>query len=186
MANFLTSDNHFFHLNVIKYCNRPFSDLSDMNQQMIDRWNSVVQPTDTVYHLGDFILSNDIRKIDWILNSLNGKIFLVRGNHDKAFLKKLPKCHPDSQSKFIDIRDYYSTTFQYGLNKYYVVMMHYPILRWDKCHHQSTHLHGHSHNRPVPPEEYHPRRVNIGVDMFNFYPVELSSLLRSIDKKEQT
>ena len=92
---FLTSDQHFFHGNIIKYCNRPWNsgkdsdgniivtqnDIDEMNEEMIRRWNSVVPNDGIVYHLGDFALG-DRNKIKEILPRLNGKINLIMGNHD--------------------------------------------------------------------------------------------------------
>jgi calcineurin-like phosphoesterase family protein len=55
MKYYFTSDNHFGHKNIINYCNRPFNNIEHMHQEMIDRWNSVVNPEDIVFHLGDFV-----------------------------------------------------------------------------------------------------------------------------------
>lgn len=79
----VTSDTHFGHKAIIKYCNRPFKDAKTMDRTMIKRWNRVVQPKDTVYHLGDFGLTSKKRKIK-IFNKLNGKKILILGNHDKT------------------------------------------------------------------------------------------------------
>lgn len=88
MTVFLTSDTHFYHRNIIEYCNRPFRTLDGhpdpeaMNRELIKRWNETVQPFDLVFHLGDFgfkgpeILTHT-RKL------LNGSIILIKGNHDK-------------------------------------------------------------------------------------------------------
>ena len=54
---FFTSDHHFYHSNIIKYCQRPFHSVEEMNEEMIRRWNSVVGVDDTVYYLGDFSLA---------------------------------------------------------------------------------------------------------------------------------
>ena len=93
---FFVSDTHFFHANIIKYCNRPWKsgtkdedgeflitekDVYDMNEAIISNWNSVVGPDDVVWHLGDFALGNRNR-IPEIVSRLNGKKHLVLGNHD--------------------------------------------------------------------------------------------------------
>ena len=78
---FFTSDTHFNHANIIKFCNRPFKDVEQMNEVMIANWNSVIGKDDTVFHLGDFCLGG---AAEWtkILDRLNGKIYLIMGNHD--------------------------------------------------------------------------------------------------------
>jgi calcineurin-like phosphoesterase family protein len=82
-----SSDHHFFHKNIIKYCNRPFETVEEMNEKLVENWNSVVGPDDHVYHLGDFCFGN-VEKWNWCLegypypNRLNGHIHLILGNHD--------------------------------------------------------------------------------------------------------
>ena len=80
------SDNHFNHKNIIKYCNRPFSSVEQMNRHMIQCWNNTVQKDDEVFHLGDFGLG---RREDLvrIFEQLNGNITLIRGNHDRLGTK---------------------------------------------------------------------------------------------------
>jgi calcineurin-like phosphoesterase family protein len=77
-----TSDTHFGHKNIIKYCNRPFENTVVMDSVLIERWNKVVKPNDIVYHLGDFAFAKKER-IAEIVRKLNGTIYLVKGNHDK-------------------------------------------------------------------------------------------------------
>lgn len=80
---FFTSDTHFNHFNIIKYCSRPFSSTEDMNREMILRWNAVVAPEDIVYHLGDFAMG---KASEWpkILHQLNGaRKILILGSHDR-------------------------------------------------------------------------------------------------------
>ena len=76
---FLTSDHHWFHKNIIKYCNRPFNSMEEMNCNLIEKWNSVVNQEDIVIHLGDFAFRGMAREIR---PKLNGTIILIRGNHD--------------------------------------------------------------------------------------------------------
>jgi calcineurin-like phosphoesterase family protein len=77
---YFTSDLHFWHANIIKFCNRPFSSVEDMNEAMVRNWNAVVQPEDTVYCLGDVAMA--FRSIELYSQRLNGTKYLVPGNHD--------------------------------------------------------------------------------------------------------
>lgn len=81
MKVFIISDTHFGHENIIKYCNRPFSSVEEMDQTMIKRWNETVSNNDIVIHLGDFsFYCKD--KTREIIKQLNGKKILIMGNHD--------------------------------------------------------------------------------------------------------
>ena len=82
---YFISDTHFYHSNIIKYFNRHFKDVNEMNETIINNWNSIIKEDDTIYHLGDFCLSND-DEIKSIFNRLNGNKILIRGNHDRSLL----------------------------------------------------------------------------------------------------
>ncbi len=73
------SDTHFYHANIIKYCNRPFNNVEEMNQILIDNWNENIKKNDIVYFLGDFSF-----KPNEVINRLNGNIIFLLGNHDKS------------------------------------------------------------------------------------------------------
>jgi calcineurin-like phosphoesterase family protein len=83
VANFIISDTHFFHGNIIDYCDRPFTCWEQMNTAMIERWNEVVSADDDVYHLGDFAMAGTNRICE-VRHQLNGTIHLVLGNHDRS------------------------------------------------------------------------------------------------------
>jgi calcineurin-like phosphoesterase family protein len=78
---FFTSDTHFNHTNIIRYCQRPFNDVAEMNETLIGNWNQTVGNEDIVFHLGDFCIGS---AAEWsqILDRLNGKIYLILGKHD--------------------------------------------------------------------------------------------------------
>lgn len=154
---YYTSDTHYFHKNIIKYSNRPFKDVDEMNREMVARWNSVVKKGDTVYHLGDFGFSNpkDNDSIAW---QLNGSKFMMLGNHDK----KVPVgFHPIQQCHEI-----------YDSNRK-IIMCHYGMRVWNKSHHGSLHLYGHSHGS-LPGDS---QSLDVGVDCWNYTPVALSGIL---------
>lgn len=75
-----TSDPHYFHFNVIRYCSRPYQDVEEMNQALVDNWNNLVKPLDTIFCLGDFSLSH--RAVEVISPRLMGHKLLIPGNHD--------------------------------------------------------------------------------------------------------
>lgn len=135
MAKFYISDLHLGHANVIKFDNRPFADVDEMEAEIIRRWNKAVTPGDTVYVLGDFIWR---KGGDWekTLPQLNGQIILIRGNHDpRQFTPKVRKM-------LAGVYDYHEIKDE-GRK---VILCHYPILFYNKSYLDSTYmLCGHVH-----------------------------------------
>lgn len=86
MTNWFTADLHFFHKNVIQYCNRPFNNIDQMNKKLIENYNLFVKEEDTCYFLGDLAMlgSSQIIKLTNIINKMNGKKILILGNHDEG------------------------------------------------------------------------------------------------------
>ena len=80
-----TSDTHFSHANIIKYCHRPFASVEEMDEQLVSRWNAAVGPNDTVYHLGDFAVG-DGKRFAKRVSRLNGRIKILPGSHDHGWL----------------------------------------------------------------------------------------------------
>lgn len=83
VRDFYISDWHYGHANVIAFDNRPFKSLLEMDEALVDRWNAVVSPGDTVYVLGDMFWCKAQDAIP-ILRSLKGQKFLIKGNHDRC------------------------------------------------------------------------------------------------------
>jgi calcineurin-like phosphoesterase family protein len=158
---FFTSDTHFYHKNVIKYSNRPYENIEEMHEDMIDRWNRAVTKGDLVYHLGDFSLETRPELIDAILGRLNGKIILIQGNHDK-WLKNINKLRHGN--KFIKVVDYDETNLQHPNGTHIKAsLMHYPMHTWNRSHHGSIQLHGHCHGS-IDAQNRNLRRMDVGVD----------------------
>ncbi len=162
---FFTSDTHFNHSNIIKYCGRPFADCNHMEEGLIERWNEVVKPEDDVYHLGDFAFCGTNKALE-ILHQLNGRIFLIRGNHDNF--------SQEVRDQFEWVKDYYRLTvknFFGGKTEYNarIVLCHYPIESWDGMSHGSWHLHGHCHGSLK--RNNLGKRLDVGVDCHHYYPL---------------
>lgn len=159
-----TSDTHFNHTNVIKYCNRPFSSLEEMNEIIIFNWNQLVKPEDTIYHLGDFGFfrkDNTISKEE-IFKQLNGQKILILGNHDHNNRVKSLPWH--SVQTLIESLKYQDKEF---------VLFHYPIEDWNKKFHGAIHLHGHSHGTCSKMSN----RIDVGVDCWNYAPVSIDTII---------
>ena len=133
---FYISDTHFNHSNIIDFDGRPFSNVDEMNETLINNWNSVVKRGDQVYILGDFCWSRDENVWINILRRLNGQKFLIRGNHD-------PKRVPGKLAKYFAQVCDYKEIKDCGRT---VVMSHYPILFYKHDYRSDTvMLYGHVH-----------------------------------------
>lgn len=87
MARFFTSDLHFSHRNVINFCDRPYSSIEEMDEAIINQWNTQVNPEDEVYFLGDFGINKKKCLDSELIARLNGKKHIILGNHDEAFTR---------------------------------------------------------------------------------------------------
>jgi calcineurin-like phosphoesterase family protein len=164
MTEYVISDTHAYHANIIRYCNRPFKDVPEMNGRMIYNWNSVVTPNDIVYHVGDvsFGKKEDLRNF---VQCLNGHKILIMGNHDRQ--KSIMRW-----AGFEDVLD----SLILERNGYRFLLHHYP---WydvpppgiDRV------IHGHIHNTIDESPKYHKCNVNVSVEMINYTPIPLLSLL---------
>src|SRR5690606_1468010 len=128
--------------NVIKNCDRPFANLTEMAAAMIDRHNAVVKPGDLVYRLGDFTGRRDKRKngaaVEVILNALHGTQILIKGNHDGDSVTKHPGWAKvaDKLEIKVDLG---------GKHKQKIILNHGAQRVWNQMHRGAWHLHGHSH-----------------------------------------
>ena len=165
-GEYVTSDHHFGHRNIIQYCDRPFKGINHMDEFMIARWNERVPKGAIVYHLGDLSL-HSARYV----HRLNGRIRLVLGNHDKI--------RGGDRDKFDWIKSYYESKTVDGIK---VVMCHYPFHTWNASHHGSWHLHGHCHGT-VDGGKYN--RLDVGVDAHQFIPLSYYQVRSIMEKKGQ-
>jgi calcineurin-like phosphoesterase family protein len=166
MKTWITADTHFGHNNIIKYCDRPFFSVWDMDETLIRNWNRIVASNDVVYHLGDFSLK---KSVDEYLSQLNGQIKLVPGGHDYWIR------HVDLEEYKgkVEILPLYKTI---SVLRKKVVLCHYPMLSWDSSFHGSIHLHGHTHGK-LPDLG---RRADVGVDCNNFDPFDLEGIIENL------
>lgn len=167
---YFTSDLHFYHENVIKYENRPFASAEEMNQSLINNWNKKVDDSDEIYILGDITLKGATFAMG-ILKQLNGRKYLIKGNHDKFADQET-----FDKTVFAWMKDYYELEYQ----SQRFILFHYPIEEWNHYFRGSIHLHGHQHNHAdynIQNLEKGLRRFDVGVDANNMFPVSIDDII---------
>lgn len=184
---FFVSDTHFGHTNIIKYCNRPFNNVDEMDEALINNWNAKVPKDGIVYHLGDFAWGS-INYWKKIREQLNGEIILIYGNHDEKYLnnKLMYKLFKEvtPQKKI-------------WINKIPIYMNHYPFLCFGGSYKglgATWQLFGHVHSNPRSEEGLdHKRLVNcfptqydVGVDNNNFTPISFDELYSYINNRQMS
>ena len=151
---FFTADQHLYHKNIIKYCDRPFDNVEEMSEKIIDYHNEIVTKNDIVIHAGDFTFINDKKEIDKIIGRLNGNNIFLKGCHDKWLSDNNPQI------------------WRKSIKGQYIVVCHYNMRTWPISHYGSWQLFAHSHGKLDPVGKQH----DIGVDNNNFYPVSFDKL----------
>ena len=180
---FFTSDLHFGHENVIRFDNRPFNTVEEMDEEMIKRWNAKVRKGDIVYVLGDFIWKAATNEAVSIIRRLNGQIILIKGNHDRFLHNAAAK------KALAGIKDYddICVTLEDGTTRR-CILSHYFIPFYNGHRYQAIHLHGHSHLTEEAAEEvrittelnekgYDLKNYNVGCMYWNYTPVTLDEIL---------
>lgn len=153
---FYIADTHFGHANIIKYCNRPFTDIYHMTEVLVNNWNSVVSEDDEVYMVGDFTLTKNKEIITKLVSRLNGHIYLVMGNHDYLTPQEYLDC---------GFEKVYDKPIIVG----YLIISHEPLFMNSAMPYFN--IYGHVHNRA----EYKDRTENswcVSVERINYTPAE--------------
>jgi calcineurin-like phosphoesterase family protein len=178
MQTWFTADTHFGHAKIIGYTKRPFRDVCEMDEIMIQRWNATVGPGDLVFHLGDFgmVRRHDPRSY---LAKLNGTIILIPGNHDS---KRVRKHFPFSCERM-----------EMRLGEYFCLLNHRPAYPPGTPDPYSGHdigvnasrytfvISGHIHEKRL----WTGKSLNVGVDMHGFRPLSIDFVRNLLDARHK-
>jgi calcineurin-like phosphoesterase family protein len=188
MTEWIISDTHFNHKNIIDYCRRPFINVLEMNTAMVTRWMGAVGPKDIIYHLGDvgYLEGNQALKSDPaetrnIIQQLPGTKVLIRGNHDK---------NPEAMRRM---------GFDVVVEEMFIRcdgkvfrLIHKPQRLQGPCDYI---LHGHIHNTTPEERAEHehkgelvhipPFNINMSVEMWNYTPVSLRWLVKELARRQR-
>ena len=159
---YFISDTHFSHSNIIKYCNRPFNNVDIMNEALINNWNSIVNKNDIVYHLGDFTIDYD--NLGELVKKLNGKIYLIRGNHEGKSIKFYNE---------IGLKVLPSKT---RLDEYKFILSHKPLDN-NLIPNNYINIHGHIHNNDLDNKFNSGNHYCVSIEKINYMPIALEVLL---------
>lgn len=178
MANtFYTADEHYGHRNIIKFCNRPFTDIEHMKEELIRRHNSKVGKKDEVYHVGDMFWRT-LKRADMIdiLENLNGTHYYVLGNHEELIFEH--RDIADLHFKVIRTRLHMKPS---GGPKAGIVLDHFAGRVWHQSDKGSWQLYGHTHGEL--PDDYSYLAFDVGVDANDWYPVSLDEVASKMGKR---
>lgn len=180
MSILFTSDLHFFHKNIIELSHRSFRDLDDMHEGLIKNWNHDVKPDDQVYLLGDVSFGSK-KKTKALLDRLNGKIYLIRGNHDHDIIKG-----EGCIERFEWVKDYYYLKVDdvdaIDGKSQSIILCHYPFQVWNHIHYGAWHLHGHCHGSLAVDRTK--RRHDVGIDNNAYHPISYDRVKAIMSTRE--
>ncbi|MFC3847544.1 metallophosphoesterase [Helicobacter baculiformis] len=175
MKNYVVSDLHFFHANIIRYSALPFNSVEELNQEWLNMLDCVEQD-DIVWYLGDLTLARKTSKaLNTLLSSLKGQKILIKGNHDLLLDNAYSNCKFLVWKKLFHILD-----FEMG-DLYRFIMCHYPpdsqeynrlvadeiLAEWmqkeeERASVKTYWLHGHTHTRQI--QAPHANAINVCID----------------------
>lgn len=160
MTTFFTSDTHFGDIRILRIDKRPFKTLDEHDAALIENWNAVVTPADTVWHLGDFALGPSDDRVNEILATLHGAKHLITGNNDGPGTRRA--------SGWLSVGAYE----ELDLDDRHLILCHYAFRTWNAMGRGALNLHGHSHGLlKTAPKQY-----DVGVDVWDFRPVTLGEI----------
>ena len=158
---YFIADTHFNHANIIKYCNRPFKNTCEMNEYIIQKWNSVVKNDDIVYHLGD-VGYGALQEIKEILQRLNGTKILLRGNHDF-------KIGTNTWKKLGFLEVYKKKIILNNL-----LLTHAPT---EEVGENQINIFGHIHDKPLDERFDKKNHICVSCDVVDYAPVSIEKII---------
>lgn len=176
-----SSDFHLDHANVIRHCNRPYAHVDEMNEALIQNWNTCVAPEDEGYLLGDMVWKGSPGRIASLMGRLNGKLHLIVGNHDRKYKRRYQEL-----GIFEWVTDYEEINVKdpdFPGGNMLIILCHYPLASWRNMSHGSWLIHGHTHGNF--PDNRSCRRLDVGVDTHSYMPYSLEELKEIMNQRPE-
>ena len=179
---FFSSDKHYGHQNIIRFCNRPYDNVHDMEEDFIHKHNSLVTDNDDYYDLGDVGYRCSAQHVSDLIRRMNGRIHIILGNHDKPLRQAIKRGLLQDLFESGKLEVYGSidpdiiTAKILNIDGARVVLSHYAYRTWPAAFRGTIHLFAHSHGNL---SDFY-RSFDIGVDSKNGYPWEWNQILEKI------
>lgn len=179
---YFSSDWHLSHKNIIKYDNRPFKTVEEMNHTIMSNVSSQLQKDDDLYYIGDFALTGGSNEMEGFMKSLaytGARLYFIKGNHDKRDTIKLYERYGTylGEQKKIKILD---PEARDGIQE--IVLNHYAMRVWDKSHHGVWHLYGHSHHSL--PDLKDSLSFDVGINGWDYKLLSYPEVKKIMSKKQ--
>jgi len=172
IMKWFSADYHFGHKNILKFCSRPFNNVTEMSTALIRNHNEIVNYDDDVYILGDLCLG-DYKEAIRYLSEMSGHKYVIPGSHDYRWLKRANYIWQVTGTRVLP------PLVTLKLEGQLMVLCHYAMRVWDKSHYNSWNLFGHSHGRLRTVG----KQYDVGVDSNNYRPVSLEELRVIMESK---
>lgn len=165
--HYFASDLHLGDKNIIKYENRPFATVDEMNARIISNFAKMIGPKDDLWIVGDFVKGANTELAEEFFSRVPGRMHLIPGNHDRETIKQMPQWH--TVDGLVEMK----------ADGQPVTLCHYPLMTWNGAHHNgddptilSIQIFGHIHG--LTPGWW--RAVNVSVDVWDFMPVTIEQI----------
>jgi len=163
---YFSADLHLGHSNIIKYTNRPFKNVEEMDDTILSNFAAVIKPEDSLWLLGDTCFTGrDLRNY---MRRIPCRKYLIKGNHDPKQFDK-------------DIFDGVYDVKMITVAGQAIWLSHYAHLIWPQSHYGAWHLYGHTHGTLQPELGW---STDVGVDNNNYQPVSMEDLATKFSKRE--
>lgn len=159
-----TSDTHLYHKRAAGFRNKSAEDHDEL---IISNWNNKIKPKDTIFHIGDFAMAKKAEIIA-LIKRLNGRIYLIEGNHDKKKFNLEATSLLHFKDNYLEI-----DVVENDGNIQRLIMSHYPMRIWNRAHYGSWQIHGHCHGHL---EINGSRQIDVGVDTNDFKPYSYAEI----------
>lgn len=182
---FLSADPHFGHFNIIRFCNRPFASIQEMDDAIINNYNQDIGSNDLLIIVGDFAAKN-IRQYRERINCNN--VWLIEGNHDRISSHKPGPLIRSSNLSNTPIFQKIETLCEISVikenTKQAIILCHYAMRAWPQSHRGSYMCYGHTHH--MMPDDPDLLSIDVGVDAHNYRAISIDQVSAIMAERKKT